>query len=170
VIVALSGPWPVGPSTIEALGASATVVVDLSVPAAVPSDLAESLGARLVTADALAGPDAEGHPSSPGASLDASLTRSDALIDSTVTQFLEWQARAAGRSAAEALVLHADHEREAELAALWRRLPDLDPDVRDAIEGMTRHLAGRLLRGPLERLGRDSDGTDGQTVRDLFAL
>ena len=98
------------------------------------------------------------------------MARSDALIDSTVTQFLEWEARAAGRSAAEALVLHADREREAELAALWRRLPDLDPDVRVAIEGMTRHLAGRLLRGPLERLGRDSDGTDGQTVRDLFAL
>ena len=170
VIVALAGPWPVGPSTIDGLAASATVVVDLSVPAAVPPNVPEILGARLVTADALARPDADAHPHSPGDSLDASLARSDALIDSTVTQFLEWEARAAGRSAAEALVLHADREREAELAALWRRLPDLDPDVRVAIEGMTRHLAGRLLRGPLERLGRDSDGTDGQTVRDLFAL
>jgi len=96
VIVALAGPWPVGPSTIDGLAASATVVVDLSVPAAVPPNVPEILGARLVTADALARPDADGHRSSPGDSLDASSARSDALIDSTVTQFLEWEARAAG--------------------------------------------------------------------------
>ena len=64
----------------------------------------------------------------------------------------------------------ADREREAELAALWRRFPDLEPEARDAIEGMTRHLADRLLREPLERLGRDPDGRDERAVRDIFAL
>ena len=53
---------------------------------------------------------------------------------------------------------------------LWRRLPDLDPEARDAIERMTRHLAERLLRDPLERLGRDTTGSTEQAVRDLFAL
>jgi hypothetical protein len=67
-------------------------------------------------------------------------------------------------------VTRADREREAELAVLWRRLPDLDPDARDAIERMTRHLAERLLRDPLERLGRDTTGSAEQAVRDLFAL
>ena len=170
VIVALAGPWPVGPSANEALAASATVVVDLSVPAAVAPDLAEILGARLITADALASADGEADTRGLAGRPDASSARSEVLIDQTVAEFLDWQARAVGRSAAEALVQRADRERQAELAALWRLLPDLDPDVRVAIEGMTRHLAGRLLREPLERLGRDSDGRDGQTVRDLFAL
>jgi hypothetical protein len=35
---------------------------------------------------------------------------------------------------------------------------------------MTQHLATRLLREPLERLGRDSDGRAEHAVRDLFAL
>jgi glutamyl-tRNA reductase len=67
-------------------------------------------------------------------------------------------------------VQRADRAREAELAALWRRFPDLEPEARDAIEGMTRHLADRLLREPLERLGRDADGRDGRAIRDIFAL
>ena len=75
-----------------------------------------------------------------------------------------------GISSAEALINHADREREAELAALWRRLPNLEPETRDAIDGMTRHLASRLLREPLERLGRDSDGRDERAVRDIFSL
>ena len=53
---------------------------------------------------------------------------------------------------------------------LWRRFPDLEPQARDAIEGMTRHLANRLLREPLERLGRDADGRDERAIRDIFAL
>jgi hypothetical protein len=68
------------------------------------------------------------------------------------------------------LIERADRERQAELAALWRRLPDLEPEARGAIEGMTRHLADRLLREPLERLGRDTDGRDERVVRDIFAL
>ncbi len=49
-------------------------------------------------------------------------------------------------------------------------MPDLEPEARAAIDGMARHLARRLLREPLERLGRDADGRDEQAVRDLFAL
>jgi hypothetical protein len=67
-------------------------------------------------------------------------------------------------------VQRADREREAELAVLWRRLPDLDPEARQAIEGMTRHLAMRLLREPLTRLGRDDEGRDARAIRDAFAL
>ena len=96
--------------------------------------------------------------------------RTETLIEDTVRAFVEWQARGDARAAADALVRRADQEREAELAALWRKLPTLDPEAREAIEGMTRHLAARLLRQPLERLGRDADGVDGRSVRDLFAL
>jgi glutamyl-tRNA reductase len=164
VIVGLAGPWPIGAAAIDALATSETVVVDLSVPAAVPAALAEVLGGRLITADAIAVADV-GPPAQEGPS-----ARLDRLADRSTEAFLEWLKRRDGRATAEALVEHADREREAELAALWRRLPDLEPEARCAIEGMTRHLATRLLRAPLERLGKDEDGRDGRAVRDLFAL
>jgi glutamyl-tRNA reductase len=165
IIVALGGPWLIGADTIDALAASTTVVVDLSVPAAVPDLATEALGPRFVSADALALADAEPKRLQAG-----SIARLDALVDATTTEFLDWLKRRGGRAAAQALVEQADRQREAELAALWRRLPDLEPEARDAIEAMTRHLATRLLREPLERLGRDSDGRDERAIRGIFAL
>ena len=164
VIVALGGPWQIGAATIDALATSQTVVVDLSVPAAVPVTLAGNLGRRLITADTLALADVR------PAEQDGSFARLDALVDRTAAAFLDWLARRDGRATAEALVEHADRQREAELAALWRRLPELEPQAREAIEAMTHHLADRLLRAPLERLGRDTDGRDERAIRDIFAL
>ncbi len=164
VIVALRGPWPIGAATIEALAGTRIAVVDLSVPAAVPVGLPDAIGDRLITVDALALA-AVGRPTS-----DTATDRLDALADRTTAEFIGWLDRRDGRAAAEALVQRADLERRSELAALWRRLPDLEPDARLVIEEMTRHLAGRLLREPLERLGRDADGRNGQAVRDIFAL
>ena len=162
IVVALSGPWIVTESTADVLSGGTSVVVDLSMPAAVPARLGERLGPRLVVADALA---------RAGDRL-ASATdpRLGTLIARTAAEFGEWQRGRDGRAAAAVLVARADRERETELAALWRALPDLDPDARRAIEGMTRHLARRLLRQPLERLGRDGDGRESRAVRDLFAL
>jgi glutamyl-tRNA reductase len=165
VIVALGGPWPVGADTIEALRAGRTIVVDLSVPAAVPEAAAKALGPRLVSADDLAV--AHGQD---GALPRGLLARLDELVDRTTAEYLDWLNARDGHAAAQALVERADRERAAELAALWRRLPDLHPEARDAIESMTRHLAERLLREPLERLGRDTDGRDQKAVRDIFAL
>lgn len=165
IFVALGGPWAIDGSTVAALLDRGPIVVDLSVPAAVPAALAAGLGSRLVSADALALREAE------EARRDRELDpRLDGLIDATVESYVEWQARGDARAAADALLRRADLDREAELAALWRRLPTLEPEAREAIEGMTRHLAARLLRQPLERLGRDPDGTDERSVRDLFAL
>jgi glutamyl-tRNA reductase len=164
VIVALAGPWPIGAAAIESLAMSPTVVVDLSVPAAVPVGLAEILGRRLISADSLAIADV-GTPAQDGSS-----ARLDALVDRTTAEFLDWLKRREARATAEALVEHADRQRAVELAALWQRLPDLEPEAREAIEAMTQHLATRLLREPLERLGRDADGRDERAVRDLFSL
>lgn len=165
VVVALGGPWPIGPATISALAANSTVVVDLSVPAAVPEALPHALGPRFASADALAL--AEPDPTAPH---DGSPARVDALVDRTTAEFLAWLHGRDRRATAHALVKRADREREAELAALWRRLPDIEPATRGAIEEMTRHLATRLLREPLARLGRDTDGHDERAVRDIFAL
>jgi glutamyl-tRNA reductase len=165
VLVALGGPWPIGSAAIDALVASRPVVVDLSVPPALPAGAAASLGDRLVTADDLAR--IEGRT---GPAASASDRRVADLVERTASEFLDWQRAHAGRSAAEALVRRADLEREAELEQLWRRHPELQPELRDAIERMTESFARRLLREPLERLGRDTDGHNERAVRDLFAV
>ena len=162
VIVALSGPWPLGAATSRSLLASATVIVDLSVPAAVPADLADRLGTRHVTADDLA--------RTPDLGEMAPDHRLVALIERTTREFQVWLDGRDGRAAAAMLSTRADQAREAELAELWRRLPELDPEARDAIDRMTRHLAERLLREPLERLGRDADGRTESVIREVFAL
>jgi glutamyl-tRNA reductase len=164
VVVALAGPWSIGATTIDALARSETVVVDLSVPAAVPDELAQILGARLITADALALADVG------SAAQDGPAARLDAFVERSTAEFVAWLKGRDGRGVAKTLKERADHEREVELAALWRRFPDLESEARDAIDGMTRHLADRLLREPLERLGRDADGRHEIAARELFGL
>ncbi len=164
IVVGLGGAWPIGRATIDALATAETVVVDLSVPPAVPDELAGVLGARLLTADSFAIGASQADPDPRAA------RRLETLIDDTTAEFGRWQQGHAARLAASALRERADDAREDELAALWRRLPELDPDARDAIEGMTRHLADRILRAPFERLGRDSDGRVEHAVRDVFGL
>jgi glutamyl-tRNA reductase len=163
VVVALGGPWPITADAINALQESGAVVVDLSVPSAVPAAAVDALGGRLISADDLAASD-------PGEAARVHDERVDRLIERSVAELRAWQDARAGRAAAQILASRADEEREAELAALWRRLPDLDPEARDAIDRMTRHLATRLLREPLERLGRDGDGRVAAAIRDVFAL
>jgi len=165
VIVALGGPWAISSATSASLVDSDAIVVDLSVPQALDPACSTQLAGRFVSADALALADAE-----PAGSNTAPLHRLDRLVDQTTDAFSAWLAGRASRATAEALLEQVDRERMAELELLWRHRPDLKPEDRDAIEGMTRHLARRWLRTPLERLGRDSDGRDERAVRDLFAL
>jgi glutamyl-tRNA reductase len=165
VVVALGGPWTIGRATVESLATGSAVVVDLSVPAAVPPELADRLGPRWISADDLALAD----PQSVAVN-DRSLVRLDALIDATTAEFCAWLDARDGRAAAAAITARADRERSAELDQLWRELPDLDGQVRDAIERMSQHLARRLLREPLERLGRDADGRHERAARELFGL
>lgn len=165
VIVAIGGKWPIGAASADALIGSQATVVDLSFPAAVPDGLARRLGDRLVTADQLA---AEAR--APDDETGAARARIDGLIASSVQSFLDWLDLGDSRAIADALVRHVDRQRAAELDALWRQVPPLDPETKAAIEMMTQHLAATLLKRPLERLGRDQDGRDGSIVRDLFAL
>jgi glutamyl-tRNA reductase len=165
VIVALGGPWAIAQATVGSLAAGSTVIVDLSVPIAVRVDAVQQLGRRLVSADDLAVAETE-----PIAEDDRSLARLDALIAETTAEFCAWLERRDGRAAAAAITARADLERDAELDLLWRQLPDLDAETHDAIERMSRHLARRLLREPLERLGRDADGRHERAARELFGL
>ena len=166
VIIALRGEWPTSAETHAALLTGSGVVIDLSVPPAVADDLVAGLGDRFVSADDLAVVE----DSINGSLGEAASRRLEILVQSTTAEFLTWFAAHDRRLAAEALAERAESERLAELAELWRRLPRLDPEARRQIDGMSRHLAARLLREPLERLGSDPDGRHQRAVRELFGL
>ena len=163
VVVALRGTWNVEPTTAARLLGSDAAVIDLSAPPALPVSLAEGLGDRLVTIDDLARRGAaEGE--------DALVARLGRLADATLAEYREWLEHGHVRAAARAMAERAERARHAELGDLWQRLPDLRSDERAEIERMTRHLSDRLLREPLERLGRDVDGRHEQAARELFGL
>jgi glutamyl-tRNA reductase len=164
VVVALRGPWSPSAATVDALVGGSAIVVDLSVPPAIDPAVAERLGDRLIGVDSLAA----GQPDRTDGS--GSLARERALVDSAFEEYRVWLDGRGRRAAASALADRAEQERRAELDDLWRRLPGLEPEAREAIERMSRHLVGRLLRDPVERLGQDTDGTHEQAVRDLWAL
>jgi glutamyl-tRNA reductase len=166
IVIALRGRWTLTQATAEALRIGEAVVVDLSVPPALADDLAAALGERFVSADGLAFIE----QTEEVGLRRRETARLEELIDSAAADFLAWLDAHERRAVAEALTEYANAVREAELAQLRRRLPQLDPDVRDAVEGMSRHLAARLLRGPLERLRDDSDGRAERAVRELFGL
>ncbi len=163
VVVAIRGAWSLSGTTTEALLDGRAVVVDLSVPSALPEALLDRLGERFVSIDRLAT-----EPASRDARAD--VPRMHALVDATLTDFTSWLHGRGGRVAARALTERAEHERLAELNQLWQRLPALEPEARTAIERMSRHLASRILREPLERLGRDADGRAELAARELFTL
>jgi glutamyl-tRNA reductase len=162
VVVALAGGWSLSEPSAAALVRSAARVVDLSSPPALADAFAARLGSRLTSIDDLA----DEAPSLP----DRLTERLDALVDRTERELAAWRAAAAERSVARALADRAVLARTVELDALWRRVPDLDPDARLEIERMAAQLANRLLREPLERLGEDADGRHGRAVADVFRL
>jgi glutamyl-tRNA reductase len=98
------------------------------------------------------------------------LARQRQLVEATLAEFRVWHDGRGRRAVARALADRVEEERRTELDELWRRLSPLAPDDREAIERMSRHLAERLLREPLERLGSDPDGRHERAVRDLFSL
>ena len=160
VIVALDGPWAIAARTIDALG-RVPLVVDMSQPPAVP---AAARPGRTVRLDDLVDETRE-DPST--AVLRGRLER---LRDEGLARFEAWTERRSAADAARSLADRIEDDRRAALETLWRRRPDLGPDVRADIEALTRHLADRLFREPFERLGQDPDGSRERAARELFGL
>jgi len=163
IIVALRGPWLIGEHTRAAIEGSPAWIVDLSAPPAVPSELSATPGRRSVSIDDLA---RQPEPSRE----DGLVARLKALADQTVAEYLAWQGAESRRAIARGIAERAEELRSAELDELWRRLPSLPPQDRREIEQMTRHFAERLLREPMEQLGRDRDGRQERAARELFGL
>lgn len=163
IIVAIRGTWLVGDPTLAALEGSEAWIVDLSAPPAVPSELRRSPGRRFVSIDDLARQPETSQE-------DGLVARLKALAEVTVRDYLTWHSADSRRAIARGIAERAEELRSAELDALWRKLPSLPMQERREIEEMTRNFAERLLREPMEQLGRDRDGRHERAARELFGL
>ncbi len=171
VVIALGGPWVLRPVTVRALAAG-PVVVDLSMPAALPDATAASLGDRYIGIDELA----EDRPPELAQDTTAATAtaryrqRLMALRDRTVESFRDRVEARQAAGAARALAATVERERRAALRALFRGHPGLEAGDQAAIEAMTLSLTDRLFGSALERLATDGDGPGGRAVREVFGL
>ena len=160
VVVALAGPWRIQRST-ELLLAARSVVVDLSMPPALTPTVRPELGGRLIDIDALA------RPGTTGAVVADYHDRLERLAERTLAEYVEAVSARDG-SGADRLAERIERQRAQEVATYLRKRPDLDPDARRHLDAVTRELAARLFRVPLERLADDPDGRRGRAADDLF--
>ncbi len=168
VVIALSGPWAASDETLERL-ARCPVVVDLSVPAALPADVIDQLGPRLVDIDSLARPGTM--PAARDRGVERYRVRLEGLRDRTVAEVMERLAERPPRDLARQLAERIERERANHLAALWQRLPELSEPDRLAISAMTAELTHRLFRPSLARLGASrGDESQVRLARELFEL
>jgi glutamyl-tRNA reductase len=91
-------------------------------------------------------------------------------VEHGTREILDWHERREAADAARSLAEQSERQRAAALERLWRELPHLAANDRARIDAMSRDLAARLLREPLERLGRDADGAHERAARELFGL
>lgn len=160
VVVALAGPWRIQRST-ELLLAARSVVVDLSMPPALSPMVRTELGGRLVDIDALS------RPGTAGAMASHYQARLERLAERTLAEYMKVVTARDG-SGADRLAARIERQRAAEVAAYLRHRPDLDVDARRHLDAVTRELAARLFRVPLQRLADDPDGRRGRAADDLF--
>jgi glutamyl-tRNA reductase len=168
VVVALSGRWPLTSASTEAL-LNVPNVIDLSMPSALPDDVARRLGPAYLDLDRLIAGSNERDLQVNGIER-RYLDRLEALRELTVTTYLDRLAERASADVAAALAGRVERDRAAELEALWRRLPQLAEHDRAAIDEMSRHLAKRLFRVPLSRIAEDPSGRRGRVAQELFEL
>jgi glutamyl-tRNA reductase len=170
VLIALGGPWSIRPTSVRALAAG-PVVVDLSMPAALPEATAAALGRRHIGIDDLAGdPSSDDMEATPAAATTRYRERLVVLRDRTLDAFRDRAEARQAAGAAQALAATVERERRAALGALFRGRPDLEAGEQAAIEAMTVRLTDRLFGSALERLATDGDGPDGRAVREVFGL
>jgi glutamyl-tRNA reductase len=160
--VALRGEWVELASVVKD-GAARRLppLADLSAPPAVPEPVRAVLGADFLGIDQLW----ERVPAR-----QAWVERAEAAVDAGVGEYMGWLL---GRGSVETLVAlreRGEARRQARVARLLRRLPDLNERERELVETMSRQLVTDLLHEPMRALRADSDGSYGEAARRLFEL
>lgn len=163
VIVAVGGVWPVPRAEVERYAATGTVVTDLSSPPALEPALRRRLGEQYLPVDALAW--------CPATGLGQDLRdRLDALVQDSGRDYCRWLRARGGGPTIHRLTWAAEQRRQAEVAWLQRRLPDLSPEQVALVEQMSRRLVAGLLHEPRRALHDDESGQLRRAARDLFSL
>jgi glutamyl-tRNA reductase len=143
------------------------LLIDLAVPRDLDPDIATLPYAFLYDVDDL--DEAVGTGTVEGAA-----ARSEAIVAEEAERFRAWQASRGVVPAIASLRARAEEIRERELRRAGRRLADLSPEERRAVEAVTVQIVNKLLHDPTVRLKEAAAGADGATyadaVRHLFGL
>lgn len=145
VMVALAGPWQVGPSTVAALAERRPWIVDLSSPPASPADVVTAAGGRWLGLQ-----DVHGDARPQEARLRERLER---LADDTIEGYLRWADEAPRRTVASETAAAARALRDRELAALFARLSSVTTDDRAEIARMAARLSDGIVGELMRRTG-----------------
>ena len=107
-------------------------------------------------------------------SIEGAAARAEAIVAEEAERFRAWQASRGVVPAIASLRARAEEIRLRELERARRRLADLSPEERRAVEAVTVQIVNKLLHDPTVRLKEAAAGADGATyadaVRHLFGL
>jgi glutamyl-tRNA reductase len=106
--------------------------------------------------------------------VEGAAARAEAIVAEEAERFRAWQASRGVVPAIASLRARAEEIRLGELQRAGRRLADLSPEERRAVEAMTVQIVNKLLHDPTVRLKEAAAGADGaayaDAVRHLFGL
>lgn len=106
--------------------------------------------------------------------VEGAAARAEAIVAEEAERFRAWQASRGVVPAIASLRARAEEIRLRELDRAGRRLADLSPEERRAVEAVTVQIVNKLLHDPTVRLKEAAAGTDGaayaDAVRHLFGL
>src|SRR6266567_8524760 len=143
------------------------LLIDLAVPRDLDPEIATLPYAFLYDVDDL--DEAVGTGTVEGAA-----ARAEAIVAEEAERFRAWQASRGVVPAIASLRARAEEIRLRELERAGRRLTDLSPEERRAVEAVTVQIVNKLLHDPTVRLKEAAAGADGATyadaVRHLFGL
>jgi glutamyl-tRNA reductase len=143
------------------------LLIDLAVPRDLDPEIATLPYAFLYDVDDL--DEAVGTGSAEGAA-----ARAEAIVAEEAERFRAWQASRGVVPAIASLRARAEEIRVRELDRAGRRLAELSPEERRAVEAVTVQIVNKLLHDPTVRLKEAAAGADGaayaDAVRHLFGL
>jgi glutamyl-tRNA reductase len=143
------------------------LLIDLAVPRDLDPEIATLPYAFLYDVDDLDEAVGTGTP-------EGAAARAEAMIAEEAERFRAWQASRGVVPAIASLRARAEEIRAGELARVDRRLAQLSPEERQAVEAVTVQIVNKLLHDPTVRLKEAAAGADGaayaDAVRHLFGL
>ncbi len=139
-------------------------VVDFAVPRDVEREVSSLEDVFLYTIDDLGAVVSEGRDKRQAAVADA-----EAIVETQVREFRDWQSSRAAAPAIVELRRRAEQYREAELAKAKARLARGD-DPAAVLEALARGLANKFLHHPSQALSRASDGEREELARAIETL